>query len=309
MVESVPAWRGIASVRVGYNRAVRLRWGWMAVGAILAFFAAGCGAEGTVSTVNVMGQAESATTQADTARVTETLSFRQEPPGSTNSATTTGDYDFVHHDGTMTSTSSGQVGTKSATIITGGMVYQSASSGMSSFGLPSDKHWISEPIPSGTGPSAPVDSLLEPWGATDPSAVLSELSSLATSVTRVGRQTLDGVAVTEYSILLKPIHAANCQTAQFGPAHPLKLWLDNEQRARQVQIQLAYPSHRISGTPVSSPAIAVTVTVDDDDFGIPVSAVAPPPAQVETNQQLQELVQRTAAKTPHGATAKMVATC
>ena len=102
-------------------------------GGCCAFGTDGGGVRGnqtTVSTVSVMNQASSATAQAMTAEVTETIAVSTTTPRFDSTETTRGAFDFVHHRGTLNTKAIGQTDSSATTtIVTGGTVYRHIASG------------------------------------------------------------------------------------------------------------------------------------------------------------------------------------
>ncbi|HEY2505547.1 MAG TPA: hypothetical protein VGI58_03450 [Streptosporangiaceae bacterium] len=96
----------------------------------------------------------------------------------------------------------------------------------------------------------------------DPATVMDYLRFPATSVTRVGTQTVGGVPTTEYTATLHP----SIETSKLGM--PLHVWIDRQGRVRQVTIAVLTQVTASPGAAATRSVDSMNLTVDFSDFGI-----------------------------------------
>lgn len=287
---------------------------WSLAAAALAGLAGGaCGSTQAPTTVDVVGGSAAATARSSTSKVSVTYSLRGGLSAHSAPSVQTGEYDFVHHIGEFTnsvadsSSSGAAVSSVSQTIVTPSQTYSSLPLGPLSLGALPGKRWLANPSPSGKSADPTILSLINTSMPADPNSVLASLSTLHSSVRSMGRTTVDGTAVTEYSLVLRPVRSAGCTISQFGDAHPLHLWLDSQQRARQIQAQFLFPTP--SNGPTRVPAATLTVTINYSDFGLPVTVTIPPVSQVESYVEFQKQLQSNVTRPGGGAHNTMTASC
>lgn len=127
----------------------------------------------------------------------------------------------------------------------------------------------------------------------NPTHLLSNLSQVSNSVTKVGTATVRGVTTTEYraEVNLNKVAArdkvkegakaaqAVQQEEQALGKHTLavEVWIDPQKRVRQLEVQIPIPAASAGATNGSGSAI---VRMDFTAYGRPVTITAPPHGQV-----------------------------
>ncbi len=247
----------------------------------LGVLAAGCGTQ--VAQPGNLAAAVSATA-GRTARIAETMAMRA--PGMSMSFTATGAFDFARSRGMISMRY--PMGMTELFIPPKAYIKLPAGAGA---GLPPGKSWLA--IDAGAAGS-PAGSLFGPFGGgTDPADLLSSLTAMSSSVTRLGTATIRGVQVTGYRVTIDPAKAAarlpRAKRAGFrdfatmlgSGSIPVDVWVDGQNLVRRVQLSLHLPGGQ--GAPAHARFVQTT---DFYDFGAPVHVSAPPAAQVASMSQL-----------------------
>jgi hypothetical protein len=103
----------------------------------------------------------------------------------------------------------------------------------------------------------------------DPATLLTYLRYPASSVTRVGAQTIGGVPTTEYTATL---HAA---VGAGKLPIPLRVWIDHQGRVRQAVITVRTQATDSASSPSTRSVDSMNLTVDFTDFGLRPVITAP----------------------------------
>ncbi len=141
----------------------------------------------------------------------------------------------------------------------------------------------------------------------DPGQLLSNLTGVSNSVTKVGNATVDGVTTTEYRAEVSLSKEAAQATAKAGPKAgaaitqeaqalgtntiPVEVWIDGKGLPRQLSEKEPVPAASAGATNGSG---TETVTMTFSDYGTSV-AVSPPPASETANITTQVVQQAQAA--------------
>jgi hypothetical protein len=251
----------------------------LAVLAGVAVLAAGCGTERAqegdllAATANTSGQS---------ARLAGTTTLQV--PGKLVSLTVTGEFDFAQSRGMLRTQGPG--GAVTETLFIPPKIYLRIPAGVHG-PLPRGKSWMALPD-SGSGVAR--DAFLGPFGGMNPGDLLSSLTAISSSVTKLGSATIRGVPVTGYRVNVDPAKADSrlprSERAGFGAfartlgtgTLPVEVWVDHHNLVRQIRVSLSLPG---------GPARArITQTLDFYDFGVPVRVSAPPAADVASFSQL-----------------------
>jgi hypothetical protein len=128
-----------------------------------------------------------------------------------------------------------------------------------------DKKWAR--APNGTGGSASdVVSL--------PSGIFDNVTAPGQTVTKVGKERIDGVRATHY-------HVAGRLPATTTARRTMELWIDEQDRVRQISQIVIISQGRFTQTTRSYIAYR--------DFGVPVSITIPPDEEVGSVDSLDDL--------------------
>lgn len=229
--------------------------------------------------------AAAASTAGQSARVAVTTTMRMQ--GMSVSFTETGAFDFAHSRGVLRMQGPARMATEELFIPPRMYVkLPGAAHGL----LPPGKSWIAIGAASSGGLGT---SLLGPFGGTDPRDLLSSLTAVSSSATKLGSAAIRGVQVTHFRVRVDPAKAASrvprWQRAGFrafakglGTATiPVDVWVDQQNLVRRARISLHPPKG--PGRPAGA---HITQTVDFYDFGAQVQVSAPPAAEVASLSQL-----------------------
>lgn len=220
-------------------------------------------------------------TDGQTAKISMTMTTQMQ--SMSLSYTATGEYDFVHSRGMI----SMQNPTAMTEIFISPTAYVKFPSGSGS--LPDGKSWIA--LKTGTSEGF-GNSLLGPFGGTDPADLLASLTAVSASVTRLGPATIRGVKVTGFRVEVDPSKAAARVPSQERAGFqefasslgrgtiPVDVWVDSQNLVRRVKLSLHLPD----GNGTSGPTQMVEVT-DFYDFGVPVRVSPPPASQTASMSQ------------------------
>lgn len=249
----------------------------------LSALAAGCGTQVPQASLT----AAVTRTAGQTARIAETTTMRS--PGMSMSFTATGAFDFARSRGTI----SMRAPMGMTEIFIPPTTYIKIPGGAGA-PLPHGKSWIAI----GPGKAGdPLGSMFGPFGgeSSNPADLLSSLTAISTSVTKLGTATVRGVQVTGYRVNVDPAKAAarlprarRAGLRDFagilgnGPI-PVDVWVDGQNLVRQLRVTLHLPG----GAGAAAHAQFVQTT-DFYDFGAPVRVTAPPAAQVASLSQLMK---------------------
>ena len=139
-----------------------------------------------------------------------------------------------------------------------------------------------------------ANSALPGLGQSDPSQFLAYLETVSAGVTKVGAETIRGVATTHYKASLDPAKAGSrgdvppslrddlskiLQKNGVPFTIPADVWVDNDGLARRIQLKLDLG--KMTGVPRETDLPVMTLSIDLYDFGVPVHVVAPPAGDVE----------------------------
>ena len=128
-----------------------------------------------------------------------------------------------------------------------------------------DKKWVR--APNGTGASASdVVSL--------PGGVFENVTAPGQTVTKVGKDRIDGVRTTHY-------HVAGRLRTTTNARRTMELWIDDQHRIRQISQIVIISQGRFAQTSRSYIAYR--------DFGVPVSIIIPPDEEVGSVDSLDDL--------------------
>jgi hypothetical protein len=229
--------------------------------------------------------AAAANTAGQTARVAVTTAMRTK--GMSVSFTETGAFDFAHSRGVLRMQGPG--GMANEELFIPPRMYVKIPGGAHG-SLPPGKSWLAIGGAASGGLGA---SLLGPFGSTDPRDLLSSLTAISSSVTKLGSATIRGVQVTHFRVSTDPAKVASrvprWQRAGFeafakslGAATiPVDVWVDQRNLVRRVSISLRPPGGWRAPT-----GARIAQTVDFYDFGVLVRVSAPPAAKVTSMSQL-----------------------
>ena len=249
----------------------------------LGVLAAGCGTQVPQSSLT----AAVTRTAGQTARIAETTTMRS--PGMSMSVTAAGAFDFARSRGMISMRA--PVGMTEIFIPPTTYIKVPGGAGAP---VPHGKSWVA--VDAGTA-GGPMGSLFGPFGgeSSNPADLLSSLTAISTSVTRLGTATVRGVQVTGYRVNIDPAKVAarlpRARRAGFrdfasilgNGSIPVDVWVDGQNLVRQLRVTLHLPG----GT--GAPAHAQIVqTTDFSDYGAPVHVTAPPAAQVASLSQLMK---------------------
>ncbi len=219
-------------------------------------------------------------TSTRSARIAMTVSIHA--GGISVSYTETGEFDFANSHGMMTMSAPADM----TELFLPPKVYLKVSGpagGTASHG----KTWIE--ADTGTFDSESGVSGMFGIGGS-PADLLGSLTAIAGSERIMGATSIRGVPVTEYQVNIDPAKMASqvpsreraslsLFAATFGKgAIPVDVWVDNQNLVRQVRLSLHVPG--LTGAPGAPANMAIVVTIDFYDFGVPVRVSAPPAAQV-----------------------------
>ena len=135
---------------------------------------------------------------------------------------------------------------------------------------------------------------------TDPSQMLSYLQGISSNITDDGPATIDGTATTHYTAqmniadLAKKENLPADKTAQMqkmfgGQTVPMEIWVDSQNRLRQMTFDQKIDAGAITGAASGAGVgtIDMAMTMKLADFGVPVNVTVPPADQ--TGDALTEL--------------------
>lgn len=116
--------------------------------------------------------------------------------------------------------------------------------------------------------------------APDASAQLGYLAH-PQRVTRVGSESVDGVATTHYRVSVSPRVLATSGMDATRPI-PVDVWVDAQHHVRQEKLSATMTAAKSTTSAKGSPQgpVSVTMTLHLRDFGTPVHVSAPPSGQV-----------------------------
>lgn len=109
--------------------------------------------------------------------------------------------------------------------------------------------------------------------APDPSDYLGYLRTMSDDVTRVGEDTLDGVAVTRYRVEIERPSLGVPEDVHFE-LDPMEVWVDAQGRLRRLTFGGA------GGGPSPESQGSMHMSMQLSDFGVPVDVVKPDPENV-----------------------------
>lgn len=283
----------------------------LVVGSLLAVGAAGCGTSGaakggggTTTPVHVIETAYQTTEKAKTADVAFNESIQAtSSSGSSQSETVTGSgqLDLANQDFdiSVNSPSGGAV----KELETGGVLYiqvPPADAGS----VPGNKPW--ESIDLNQVDQAKLGksfSQLSSLNSDNPAQALSNLATVSDGVTKVGPDTVGGVAATEYKAEVDLSKVASQAQAKDGtkaadavsqeqqalgtPTLPVAVWVDANGLVRQISEQIPIPAASAGAGNGSGKA---TVTMTFSNYGAPVQLTPPASSEVAdmTAQALQQ---------------------
>jgi hypothetical protein len=254
----------------------------------LALLSSGCGSSGV--TLDPVAQAAEATSSVGGAHVT--LSAKVSAPGSSSPFTMSGEgfFNYKAQEGTLTLDMSGIPGVGAASLA-GGLhmqeVFKSStiyvSSPLFAGKLPGGARWIKLSL-ARVGQSLGFNLQQLAGGQSNPAQFLQYLRASAGKVTRVGHETVRGVATTHYTgtVDLRKVAdvmpssgraqlraALDKVIAQTGVATlPVGAWVDAHGLVRRMTLMLSLP--------VAGQRLQMEITVDLFGFG-PTPTVTPPP--------------------------------
>ena len=149
------------------------------------------------------------------------------------------------------------------------------------------KQWLVRPLPTRSEPDRGLGALAGPFGGIDPGSIVSGLAPYVTRTTKLGRDRVRDVAVTQYEVVVdvkrtqgnrgSPSPSAS---GQLGATHPVHIWVDDDGRVRRISVPLVIPAN-----PTNQQEAVFTYTVEYWDFGLPVTVVPPPSDEVATFEQ------------------------
>jgi hypothetical protein len=127
---------------------------------------------------------------------------------------------------------------------------------------------------------------------TDPSQLLSYLQGVSSNVTDDGPATIDGTATTHYTAQMNvadvikkenlPADKATQMRKLFGsPTVPLQVWVDSQNRLRQMSFDQKIDAGAITGATsgAGGGTVDMAMTMKLSDFGVPVNVAVPPADQ------------------------------
>jgi hypothetical protein len=156
--------------------------------------------------------------------------------------------------------------------VLGTTVYAQLPPGAARQKLAGGKPWIK------VDSSEAASALTGPGQAPDVQAQLAYLRG-AQHATKVGTQTVDGVATTHYRTTV-PVSALKVPGLKAGRPMTIDVWVDGQQRVRLEKGTLAFTAG--SGTGADSGSArggSIDMTMHLTDFGTPVDVSAPPSGQ------------------------------
>jgi len=248
----------------------------------IAAMAAGCGTR-TAQADEVAAAA--ANTMGQSVRLTETTTMRTQ--GMSISFTEIGAFDFARSRGVLRM--HGPAGIAVEELFIPPAMYVKLPGGAHG-PLPRGTSWISIKA-AGVAPLS--DSLLGPFGNTNPADLLASLRAVSSSVTTLGSATIRGVQVTHYRVRVDLARAASraprweraglraLARNLSATASPIDVWVDQRNLVRRARLSLAPPAGL--GMHFGS---HITQTLDFYDFGVPVRVSAPPASEVASMSQL-----------------------
>lgn len=255
-----------------------VRAGWYLIAlAGLGVLAAGCGTVhvGPSAPQDTLVSAVSNTT-AQTARIAITEAMQSS--SMSMSFTQTGEFDFADSRGTITMAA--PVGMTE--LFLPPTIYIKVP------GLQKGKTWIAVDAAGWGAMSGMVGS----FGIVgDPSDMLESLTAIAGSERVLGKSSVRGVPVTEYQVNIDPAKmaakasgAAGASLSQFAKSYgsgsiPVDVWVDHQNLVRRLRLRLQVAGQ--SGASTTGGKMAMVLSVDFSDFGVPVQVSAPPAAQVD----------------------------
>lgn len=268
--------------------------------AALAFAAAGCGGssstgESSMTPVELVSQAVSKTTKADSAKFDMRLTETVGPIGPLD-ITASGATDTSSHSANMTmdmsaiaslmgaGAAAGANDWKGDVIVDGSdpkaVVEYMRLPALSKL-IPGAKEWLKVDLNQlSKSQSAGLSQLFQTAGVQDPSRILQMIQSVG-SVQEVGKEQVDGVDTTKYSGTIDPQKVAKkfgsgqlgkVFTAMGTKAIPVSLWVDGDNYVRKLEERL---SAQVPGTGTMDMKIALQMS----DFGTKVDVTAPPADQ------------------------------
>jgi hypothetical protein len=268
------------------RRMGQIQWGIrLGVGVLAgALLGSACASPNHAQTVNVVQASATAMAKNQTVEIDATMT---EPHSSATTSRMV--YDYQHHLG-ETLPSPGPSGQELPLVIyDGSTIYVNISTFLEglpgSTKLPAGKKWLAEQIPGTTQANNPLSNLFDPmFPAGDMATFLDRLAPVVQSVRQAGTAVIGGVQTTRYDVTLDPqavqsLFAGEPQ-APFELSGSLQLWVDSQDRVRQVQFSLSVPQLG-----------QVTQTLDYSHFGLPVHISVPPANEVESPKQFMQSVQ------------------
>jgi hypothetical protein len=146
------------------------------------------------------------------------------------------------------------------------------------------RYWSKEPAEAS---GDPLEFLIPAPGLSDPDDVLELLVNASGDIKRQGNEDVRGVETTHYRIRLDseelvqqvpPAQREEARESLGARSLPVEVWTDRENRIRRVRFQHAG-------------ALKTTMTVELFDFGIEVEVEPPPPEQVLSDEEFDELLE------------------
>lgn len=128
----------------------------------------------------------------------------------------------------------------------------------------------------------------------DPSQMLSYLQGVSSDITDDGPATIDGTATTHYTAQMNiadlakkenlPADKAAQMQKMFGsPTVPMQIWVDGQNRLRQMSFDQKVDAGAITGASsgAGSGTVDMAMTMKLSDFGVPVNVAVPPADQTQ----------------------------
>ena len=185
--------------------------------------------------------------------------------------TVTGEGDFRNDPnlGSMTVTASGGLRQITMQAVMDGTTMYMTSDGLRSE-LPGGKTWLAMDIAK-VAKTLGVD-MPSSWSSQSPADSLALLRASGSTVTKIGPETVDGLATTHYTAIVNPERAAKVMKAlgESVSYQPVDVWVDEQGLVRRMH--LAYST---SGS-ARLPSTTMDSTITLSDYGEPVNVTVPP---------------------------------
>jgi len=259
--------------------------------AALGLLGVACGGGGTTSAVTLIRESPTKTASARTARL-EVVVERPSAPGRQGTPIkVTGEADFQTHRGHMLIDLSqlGLPGPPIDAVFDNTTIYEKLPRTLVPT-LPAGKSWVKIDL-AAAGRAIGVDvNALSQSQAGDPSQTLAYLRGASDNVTRVGTEDVRGTQTTHYRAVLDLNKAAD-QSPGASQAiksainllgsskQPADVWVDADGRLRRMRYTVDLSKSKVAASTPGVPG-SLTFTLDLFDFGVPVQAAVPAPAEV-----------------------------